>query len=342
VSNLSVRSEWKLSRDRSEDNVHVAYWHEAEEPMMSKMKGDALTIMDCRFASSGTLHPKGVINRVSTTKDILNTIASGSEAPKNSVRTMPKENGPSYYLLTATREDRNTRAPGPGSLTALLCDALEELVAESYGGPFGLIQISDRINRKGPYDKCHVWDRTQASRSHPQLGRVGRARRGVRGRPFSRIHFADVVQEVMAATPRRKVKHVLRFINIMRSRIGVPAEEKSRPRNRGYRNVEVLIFDWDEHVNDVRGIEDGKQKASRRVQGSQGMVPGNQINAKIHEGAGEQDSIQRVDDKNFGEQRRVKEDANIEKRSDSKPQNHEVRGFLDRKGKEASNADRYL
>jgi hypothetical protein len=303
------------------DSSYTAYWHQAEEPIMNKMRGDAITIMDCCFASSATLYSRGethdVTMDVSVTRDILSTVASSSKSPEGSSRTRKEEDNPSYYLLAATTDDGVTRAPGPRSFTAVLCNALEELVVELDGGPFGLNQLSGRINGKQRNGACLVWDRSQASRSQPQLGRVGRAC-SMRGKPRSRYRFGDVAWDVMQSMEgmqavqekkmlyKRKVArqwiriwkrsvnrtedhrpsekkpqfdevamevmYILKVRNSFRSKIGRPADEKSKTENSGYRKVEVLIIRWGGHVDNLEGLEDIGQDGSQRVEERQTPV----------------------------------------------------------------------
>jgi hypothetical protein len=62
-------------------------------------------------------------------------------------------------LLAASTLEGYTNEPGEKSFTTAFCDSLEELILESKGESFSVIQLWERINTKRASDAALIWDR---------------------------------------------------------------------------------------------------------------------------------------------------------------------------------------
>jgi len=63
--------------------------------------------------------------------------------------------------LAASTLKGYTYGPGKNSFTTAFCDSLEELIEESKGESFSVIQLWERINTKRASDAALIWDRLQ-------------------------------------------------------------------------------------------------------------------------------------------------------------------------------------
>jgi len=207
----------ELTQDRGQNDEYTAYWHEAEQLIVRFPLGDVITILDCYSASSATSRPRSATDNVSMAEDTLSPVASNLVPSEGSIEPREQVDSPSYSLLSSSSGDELTHGSGPTRFTAVLCDALEELVAELDGGPFPLTQLCERINGKYTGSSL-LWMRGQASRRRPQLGRVGFAY-SLREGPPQPVE-PSLYQVVM------KIMYILKVRDILRSRISIPGAEK--------------------------------------------------------------------------------------------------------------------
>jgi len=208
----------ELTQDRGQNDEYTAYWHEAEQLIVRFPLGDVITILDCYSASSATSRPRSATDNVSMAEDTLSPVASNLVPFEGSIEPREQVNGPNYYLLSSSSsEGELTRGSGPTSFTAMLCDALEELVAELDGGPFPLTQLCERINRKYAGSST-LWTRAKASRCQPQLGRMGFANSFREGPPQP---LEPLLYHVVM-----KIMYILKVRDIFRSRISISGAEK--------------------------------------------------------------------------------------------------------------------
>lgn len=112
------------------DVAPVALWGEAEKPLRTLATADVLSILDCCCASTAAVKGRSSEMRA-------------------------------YQLLAASTLDGYTNEPGERSFTTAFCDSLEELIQESKGESFSVIQLWERINARRESDAALVWDRLQ-------------------------------------------------------------------------------------------------------------------------------------------------------------------------------------
>ncbi|KAF2035247.1 hypothetical protein EK21DRAFT_84866 [Setomelanomma holmii] len=137
---LSATQNWDKNMD---GHAPTAHWDEAEAPLKTHAKGDALAILDCCFAS---------------------TAASWSKSIVDDTRT--------YQLLAASTAGGKTKGPGEQSFTHALCDSLEQLLKDSKEGSFSVLQLWETINTKRTTQAALIWDRLQRYKRSVQLGRL--------------------------------------------------------------------------------------------------------------------------------------------------------------------------
>lgn len=124
--------------ERRDSYIPTALWNKAEEPLRNLAEGDALSILDCCFAS---------------------TAAFKSRAEE--FRT--------YQLLAASSAGSPTSGPGELSFTTALSKSLVELLEESQGANFPVTKLWESINKKRTDQASLIWDRLQKYKRSVQL-----------------------------------------------------------------------------------------------------------------------------------------------------------------------------
>jgi hypothetical protein len=119
----------------------TAFWDAAEKSLRHHTSSDTLVILDCCYASTAALKGRN-----------------------EDLRT--------YQLLAATATEGYTTGPGEKSFTTALCDSLEELLDESKGEGFPVIQLSERISTKRTQQPAVIWDRLERYKRSIKLGRL--------------------------------------------------------------------------------------------------------------------------------------------------------------------------
>ncbi|KAH6612118.1 hypothetical protein C7974DRAFT_370557 [Boeremia exigua] len=109
----------------------TAFWDDAERPLLSQVRCDVLTILDCCYAGTAAL--KG-----------------------------DDEGSRSYQMLTASPPDGNTRGPGSESFTHALCVSLRQMLQEADGGTFRVDQLCEKINLTRLTHASLHWSRMSA------------------------------------------------------------------------------------------------------------------------------------------------------------------------------------
>lgn len=115
----------------------VANWNIAEDPLRQSADGDALSILDCCFAS------------------------------RAAVKSTVEENR-TYQLLAASAAESTTLGPGEMSFTKAFIDASEELLETD--GTFPVTKLWEKINARRETDAALIWDRLGKYKRSLQLG----------------------------------------------------------------------------------------------------------------------------------------------------------------------------